>query len=334
MKRSFLGVYLLLLGIVALTFATIYTKKSYFSSDISNNKLEVKKDSLDKKIEQNQTREIERLETTILEVKRSKYLVATEVADYEYSKKLLKDSNKTKKIELSSVCKTIKKSKKRDKKEFKDSKKRLAIIMDDIGSLHQANQLKNINLHITPSIFPSTNRHPNTPKIAKGFKHYMVHLPMEAFRFNHAEEGTLEVGESLKSIKKKIAEIYKDFPKAIAFNNHTGSKFTSSAEAMDRLYCALDDYDIRFIDSKTSASSVAKRVGKIHLRSIYCRDIFLDNKPDVEYILAQIEKAVKKAKKDGVAIAICHPRSETFEALREAGYLFEDIELVYVDELY
>jgi len=44
--------------------------------------------------------------------------------------------------------------------------------------------------------------------------------------------------------------------------------------------------------------------------------------------------AVKKAKKSGLCIAICHPRQKTFVALREAKNLLLGVKLIYVDELY
>ena len=47
------------------------------------------------------------------------------------------------------------------------------------------------------------------------------------------------------------------------------------------------------------------------------RQIFLDNQEDVAYIRKQIRKMVKMADDRGEVIAICHPHSETLQALRE-----------------
>jgi len=127
--------------------------------------------------------------------------------------------------------------------------------------------------------------------------------------------------------------MYQDFPDAVAINNHTGSKFTSDAEAMDRLFCILDKYDINFIDSKTASHSKGKEIGKLHNKVVLERHIFLDNEPDVAYILNQLKKAVRYAKRHGVAIAICHPRPETFAAFQEAAHLLKDVKMVFIDEL-
>jgi len=334
MKNWLIGIFLAILTLITIAFVGLFLQKSFFTDDIVK---DINSSTTSITIEKNETNistTTEKLETSILEVKRSKYSIATEIEDYENSKKISKEKNITKKVDIKSICKIEKKPKKVYKKRFKDGIPRLVIIMDDIGNISQVNDLKEINFPITPSIFPSTKKHPNTPKFAKKFKHYMVHTPMQAFNFKRVEEGTLNVTDSLASIDKKIKIIHHDFPKAIAINNHTGSKFTSNSKAMDRLFCALDKYKMRFIDSKTTAHTYGSKMGELHAKVVYSRDTFLDNKPDIDYIIGQIEKAIKRAKKRGLAIAICHPRAETFQALKEAEYLFDDVKLIYADELY
>jgi polysaccharide deacetylase 2 family uncharacterized protein YibQ len=334
MKSWIKGAILALFALLALIVSSIFIYLSLFSEEKAlkdrNNTLLEKKvvdKEAPKKEEQNSSYE----ETTILEVKPSKYILASEIEDYKQAKK-----QKFQEENVSSyqpICKSVT-TKKIAKKVFKDGIKRVAIIMDDIGNIRQVKNLLALNMPITPSIFPSTKRHPDTPKFAKKFKSYMVHVPMEAFHFGRPEENTLKTSDSLKLIDKRVASIHKDFPNAVAINNHTGSKFTSNIKAMDRLFCALDKYGIAFIDSKTAPHTYGKKMQKIHHCYVYCRDVFLDNKPDVNYILKQIELVVKKAKKRGVAIAICHPRKATFEALKRAKPLFEGVELVYIEQLY
>ena len=45
--------------------------------------------------------------------------------------------------------------------------------------------------------------------------------------------------------------------------------------------------------------------------------MFLDNKNDKAYILGQLGKAEKLARKNGYAIAIGHPKTQTYVALKE-----------------
>ena len=257
--------------------------------------------------------------------------IATEIDDYMHSQKL--PENNLSKTLLKPTCKVTPKKPKQIQKIFHDDIPRLAIIMDDIGNAKQMNAFLKIPFAITPSLFPVTKRHQNTPSFAKKCKCYMVHMPMEAFHFARPEENTLEVNDTLEEIDAKIASMHKDFPDAVAINNHTGSKFTSDAESMDRLFCVLDKYDITFIDSKTAPHTRGKEMGKLHQKVVLERNIFLDNEPDVTYILNQLKKAVRYAKRHGQAIAICHPRPETFEAFKQASEILKGVKMVMIEEL-
>ncbi|RUM66265.1 MAG: divergent polysaccharide deacetylase family protein [Sulfurospirillum sp.] len=332
MKNKIIGAILIALFIIALITTATFIYLSLFHDNIEKNSATKNSGTILQELNKTKKDIDLPLETTILEVKASKNILATEVIDYENAKKInFKESNNSKFI---SKCQIKQDKKPLKPKVFNDKTARLVIIMDDIGNSRQVQHLKELGMKITPSIFPSTKSHPNTPKFAKSFKCYMVHVPMEAYHFNRVEENTLKVSDSLNKIDQKISSIHKDFPNAVAINNHTGSKFTSNIEAMDRLFCTLNKYHIHFIDSKTAPHTLGEKMQKIHKSLVYTRDVFLDNKPDVDYIITQILKAVKKAKRKGFAIAICHPRKETFKALKSAKNLLEDVKLIYAKELY
>ncbi len=211
---------------------------------------------------------------------------------------------------------------------------RVVIIMDDVRSLSQAKQIRALPVKITPSIFPVTSDHPDTRKVAKMFSCYMVHTPMEAYHYPNEEENTLKVHDSMEVIEREIARIKRDFPDLTAINNHTGSKFTATPYAMDRLFCVLQKYGIAFVDSRTSAHTSAKKVARVHGVDILSRDVFLDNIDNVDAILARLRETVAYAKRHGRAIAICHPKPETFEALRSAKKILKGVEVVTLDKLY
>ncbi len=324
---------LIFLAIFALVLSVVAVREIFFKNTTpSTNVAKIISDTNSINVTGSQNK---RLETTILEVKSvqviDKHSIATEIEDFINSKKF--KSTKDENFTISSCpLKNIKifKIKQIDKNSTK-----IAIIMDDIGNIHQVDKLLALNMKITPSIFPRTSTHPDTPKYAKKFPCYMVHTPMEAYNFVNPEEMTLNVGDSISVIEKRLKEIKKEFPYLVAINNHTGSKFTSDSRAMDRLFCVLDKLGIFFIDSRTSVHTKVRSIAKLHHRESLERDTFLDNKPNVGYIKNQIKKSIKKAKKKGLSIAICHPRRETFEALKEAKSegIFDGVELVYVDNL-
>ena len=212
---------------------------------------------------------------------------------------------------------------------------KLAIIMDDISTNAQASELKKLSIKVTPSIFPPEKEHPKSAELAKEFSVYMVHLPLQALNYTNEKANTLRTGDSKEKISQRIKDIKKDFKGVKYINNHTGSGFTSDFKSTLALLAELKNSEIYFIDSlTTNKSTVLDASKKLGLKYAY-RDVFLDNEQNVSKILKMINKAVAVAKKDGVAIAICHPYKSTFEALKIAQKdAFKGVEVVYVDKIY
>ena len=212
---------------------------------------------------------------------------------------------------------------------------KLAIIMDDISTNAHVSELKKLSIKVTPSIFPPEKQHPKSAWLAKEFSVYMVHLPLQALNYTNEKANTLHAGDSKEKISQRIKDIKKDFKGVKYINNHTGSGFTSDFKSTLALLAELKNSEIYFIDSlTTNKSTVLDASKKLGLKYAY-RDVFLDNEQNVSKILKMINNAVAVAKKDGVAIAICHPYKSTFEALKIAQKdAFKGVEVVYVDKIY
>lgn len=213
-------------------------------------------------------------------------------------------------------------------------KPKLAIIIDDMANASQVRGLKALNLKLNPSFFPPDKNHSETPKLALKFDFYMVHLPLAAINYNKPEIDTLNPNDSKERIFKKIKQIKKDFKDLRYINNHTGSLFTSNEEAMRKLYEALKNQNIFFVDSKTIGNSKANKIAKELSMPYIQRDVFLDNEDDVNYVKKQLQSAVKLAQKKGFVIAIGHPRKNTFKALEQSKDLLKGVDLVYLSEIY
>lgn len=211
---------------------------------------------------------------------------------------------------------------------------KLAIIIDDVASYEHINEIKKINLKLTPSLMPASKDFPNTPKIAKNLEFYMIHLPLEALNYNSNSIKTLKTNDSFEEISKEIYEIRKDFPNAKFINNHTGSKFTSNKKAVIKLLNALDKYGFIFIDSKTISNSKVEEVLKSKNQKYIFRDVFLDNTQNLKDIENELKKAVQIAKKRGFAIAIGHPKKQTLKVLRNSGDILKGVEVVYLKDIY
>ncbi len=210
----------------------------------------------------------------------------------------------------------------------------LAIIIDDVSFKQDVLRIKELPFKVTPSFFPPTKRHPNTPKLAKEFSFYMVHFPMEAYNYPHPEPKTLLVSSPISFIEKRVKNIKKWFPRDRFVNNHTGSKFTSNYGAMVRLYKVLIKNHLIFVDSRTSAKSVAGVVAKKFHQKLLSRDVFLDDIQNRNYIRNQLKLAVKIAKKRGYAIAIGHPHLITMKTLENSTDLLKGVKMVYIKDIY
>ncbi|PLY06513.1 MAG: hypothetical protein C0625_09150 [Arcobacter sp.] len=174
---------------------------------------------------------------------------------------------------------------------------KLAIVIDDVTTQYQLNQIKKIPYVVTPSFMPPVPNHPHSAKIAKNLPFYMIHFPLEASTFKSEENNTLHINDSYERIEKRVAQIRKWYPNAKYTNNHTGSKFTEHEKSMDKLFRALIKYDFIFVDSRTSGKTVGKQMAKKYKMPYIVRNVFLDNEQDFAYIQNQLKKAIRIAKK-------------------------------------
>lgn len=216
----------------------------------------------------------------------------------------------------------------------KRQKPKLCIIIDDMATREQVNALKATGLKLTPSFFPPDSTHPKTPILAREFEFFMVHLPLSAQHYANEELQTLYVSDTYEYILAEIARIKRSFSGFKFINNHTGSLFTSDTQAMRRLFRALQKHELVFVDSVTTSATKGAFVAKEFNQKPIKRDIFLDNDNKTPAIKDKIKEAVQIAHKNGFAIAIAHPKKNTFKALTQSKDLLQSVELVYLDELY
>ncbi len=218
---------------------------------------------------------------------------------------------------------------------YRSEKPKLVIIIDDVSSARQLQRIKALDIPVTPSIFPPSALSMKSHTLARGLKHYMIHLPMESgSRQFNKQYKTLKTSFSKAQMEARMKEIRALFPTARYINNHTGSVFTNDYKAMNTLYGIMKKEGFVFIDSRTIGSTKVKKIAHAYGDAYVARDIFIDNTHTVPYIHGQLKKAVRIAKKKGYAIAIGHPHMVTMKALASAKDIFKDVELVYIDQIY
>ena len=297
----------------------------FYSSKIEQ-KTELKPQNFEVKVDQNKSAEIEKKEkfksenTKVEPTKKAENLTTKKIEKIKYEEKNIKKDS------FEAVPFTPNASIK--------GRAKLVIIIDDVATFEHASMIKSLGLKITPSIFPATKTHPDTPNIARTFEFYMIHLPMQAKHFDSPEIGTLTINESFESMHEKIKKIRKDFPRAKYTNNHTGSRFTSDFDAMDKAYRALIEQGFVFVDSKTIAQTAVARAAKKHNQPYISRDIFLDDDPSASAVRRELVAAVNLAKKRGYAIAIGHPKKNTIAVIKESkNNLLKDVDVVYLKDI-
>jgi polysaccharide deacetylase 2 family uncharacterized protein YibQ len=203
---------------------------------------------------------------------------------------------------------------------------KIALIMDDMGA-QQALGVAALQLpgDVTYSFLPFA---PYTQQLAKMAyfqgRELMLHIPMQATKPGEAEEGELTASMSHSELTDLLQEQLRQVPYIAGVNNHKGSLLTQNHACMQQVMQVLTDTygnGLYFIDSQTTAQSVARRVALEFGISSRARDIFLDHdNPDRVVIRQQFRKLIMLARQQGSALGIAHPRPNTLKVLQYELY--------------
>ena len=214
----------------------------------------------------------------------------------------------------------------------------LAIILDDLGTDRSAaDAIFAIPYPLTLSILPN---HPHSAEIAeeahrRGYE-VMLHLPMQAVGQEKAETQELRPGMTTEEVSALTGTLLNAVPYAVGVNNHQGSQATSDGPLMRELMPLLQERGLFYIDSRTTAATVAYDTAKEDgVRTAFRNVPFLDDVAEVGAVRKQLELAMRGAKAKGSAVAIGHPHPATLQALREIlpKAEIEGIRLAFASEL-
>jgi polysaccharide deacetylase 2 family uncharacterized protein YibQ len=191
---------------------------------------------------------------------------------------------------------------------------RLAIVIDDLGyDQSVADALLALPFPLTASVLP--NLLLSTQVAEQAYRRgdqVLLHLPMESESEAAKREGIeLRVGMSAKQVESALSGMLKTVPHVAGINNHEGSRGSADPALMDALMPALSRRGLFFIDSRTTAKTVAYQAAKRSGVRAASRKVFLDDTPTREAILEQLDLAARDAMRDGSAIAIGHPHPAT-----------------------
>jgi polysaccharide deacetylase 2 family uncharacterized protein YibQ len=205
---------------------------------------------------------------------------------------------------------------------------RVAIIIDDMGSsLEALQEVCDLGQPVTISILPLSPFAEETARIAhENGLEVMLHLPGESLSHqegNNSTAGLIKSGMNEEDIRSLVEESLSRVPYVEGVNNHMGSKITQEEPVMRPILDLLKSRDLYFLDSRTTAGSIAFDLArKMGLRTAY-RNIFLDSSVGLDFSKKKIIDLFRLSQKTGKAIGIGHPFPETLQALRENIHLLK-----------
>ncbi len=216
---------------------------------------------------------------------------------------------------------------------------RVAIIIDDLGyQLEAGRRAIGLPGPVTFAVLPGTPRAAALAEWAhERGKEVLLHLPLQA---NSDDKGDEPIGIDLDMSRETLASTFdvalSSVPYVIGVNGHRGSLLTRHPGHMQWLMEEIRARDdLFFVDSYTTAHSVALQMATEAGVSAVRRDVFLDPDQSPETVVRQFERMKRLARKRGFVVAIGHPYRSTLELLeRELPKLREQgIELVTISEL-
>jgi hypothetical protein len=193
------------------------------------------------------------------------------------------------------------------------------IIIDDLGQNREAaRQLLALPYSLTFSVLPHLRYSVETAEAARrAGREVMLHLPMEAQAGSHVSpgEGEIRVGMSRREVEHILQSDLASVPYAAGANNHMGSLATTDSRLMAELMKSLAAHHLYFVDSRTTAASVALEAARQQGLPALYRSIFLDDTQSTPYTIGQLRHFQRVLEDQEVAVAIGHPYPTTIAAL-------------------
>ena len=216
----------------------------------------------------------------------------------------------------------------------------VALIMDDMGSsLETLDEIIALHRAVTVSVLPFSAHAEDTARIAhENGLEVLLHLPLESVNNHEAmanTEGMILAMMTEPAIVASFEASFDRVPFASGTNNHMGSRFTAERDLMRMILKPIKERGLFFVDSRTSAATVALDEARKMGIPATQRDVFLDADEDRGRIRGRLIELLQKARKKGRAVGICHPFPETLAVLKSSLFLLDsyNLEAVPVSKL-
>ena len=199
-----------------------------------------------------------------------------------------------------------------------DGRPEIAVIIDDAGvdRVHTGVAIR-LKGPLTISFLPYASDLAGQARAARANRHeVMLHVPMEPNgAFAEPEPHLLRARQGTSEIQRRLARDLDALPGIVGINNHMGSLFTADPHALAPVMEELVRRGLLFVDSRTTARSLAQDSAQAHGLPNAGRDVFLDHYEGQAEVRKRLIETERVARKQGYAIAIGHPRAATLAEL-------------------
>jgi polysaccharide deacetylase 2 family uncharacterized protein YibQ len=184
----------------------------------------------------------------------------------------------------------------------------VALVIDDAGhNIHELLPLLKFPGPLTLAVLPGLEYSTDALKAIKAAgKDSILHQPMEALGGNDPGPDAVYTWMDEKTIRAQITKNIDNLAGVRGINNHMGSKATSDPRVMNIVLSELKSRKMFFLDSRTSADTVGRKVAADMQLPFLERSVFLDNTQEKEAIMHAFREGLKIAEKEGSVVMIGH----------------------------
>lgn len=195
----------------------------------------------------------------------------------------------------------------------------VALVIDDLGrSVADLDRLEALGVPVTYAVLPFESRTAEVATALAGRRaEVILHLPMEPANGADPGPGALTRAMGRDELARATREALGAVPGAVGVNNHMGSSLSVDRPSMEAILGVIGERGLYFLDSRTSAESVAFAAARELDVAAAERQVFLDPDPRPEAVRYQFRRLLAAARERGAAIAIGHPHPHTLAVLEE-----------------
>ncbi|MGH8278736.1 MAG: divergent polysaccharide deacetylase family protein [Gammaproteobacteria bacterium] len=196
----------------------------------------------------------------------------------------------------------------------------VAFIIDDLGnSLAAGRSVAQLPGPVACAILPHTRYAVEIADLchARG-KEVLLHLPLEALDDAPLGPGGITLPMRKTDIQRTVRGDLASIPHVSGVNNHEGSLISMHPGDLAWIMQTLHRIGhLYFVDSYTTAGSIAYQIARENGVPAARRDVFLDDVNTETAVRAEVQRLLGIARDKGYALAIGHPRPATLTVLRQ-----------------